>query len=148
MRAWVGAPPVLRAGTRMWVCVVCVVPVQCLCAGGCVAVRCVPWCRGAWCCLPSSASLVAPSLVLGRGVVLVVCLACPSHRVRPSLGCWLPSFFLCCCGALYALIYSPLARASPPCAFFPASALLFVSVFQLAYLLGPGVLFFLSCLVL
>ena len=62
VRAWVGVPPVLGAGGGAWVRVVCVVPVPCLCAAGCVAVQCVPWCRGAWCCLPWSVSLVPPLL--------------------------------------------------------------------------------------
>ena len=51
---------------------VCVVSVWCLCDGGCVVVQCVPLCRGVWCCLPSSAALVPPSLSVPRVVVRAV----------------------------------------------------------------------------
>ena len=78
----VGVPPVRGAGGRAWVRVVCVVPLRCLCAGECVAVRCVSWCRGAWCCIPPFVAPVPPSLALPRGVVLAVACGCAPFPAR------------------------------------------------------------------
>ena len=47
-----------------------------------MAVRCVPWCRGAWCCLPSVLTMLHPSLALPRGVVLALACGC-----APFLAC-------------------------------------------------------------
>ena len=148
MRAGVGAPPVLGAGGRAWVRVVWVVPARYLCSGGCVAVRCLPWYRGAWCCLPSPVSLLPPSLA---GVV-VLCLtwrlaAPPSPRAslaRLLATLLLPLF-------LRRSLPFPLLSVGPPPSlreFSSTSALVLVMVFPLAYFRGPGVLHFLSFLVL
>ena len=102
-----GVSPVRRAGGRAWVRVVSVVPVRCLCAAWCVPVRCVPWCRGAWCCLISSLTLVPPSLALRRGVVLAVACGCapfPACHPRSAAGYPPSSFFV---AALFTLSSTP-----------------------------------------
>ena len=120
---------------------------------GCGFMRCVRClcgaCRGAGCC-PSPVPLVPPSLVLCCGVALPVCLPCPLHCAHPLLVCWLPpvsfvaSSFFTLSSALRWLALLPGMHV------FPASALVCVSVFPVAYFLGPGsrALFFLSCSVL
>ena len=108
--AGVGVPPLLGAAAGRGC--VCVVPMRCLCAGGCLAVRCVLCCRGTWCCLPSSVSLVPPSLVLPRGVALAV--ACgrtpsPACVLRSAAG-YLPSSLIV--AALFTL-FSTLCWPAP-----------------------------------
>ena len=100
---------------------------------GCV--RCV-WClcracRGAWCC-SSLGPPVLHSLVSRCGVVLAVCPPCPLLCVRPLLVRWLPLVPFAA-SLLFTLSSTPL----PGMHFFPASALLCVSVF---FLVGPGFL--------
>ena len=140
-RPW-GGPPGLGA------CGVC---------GGCAVFVC--WCvRGGAVCAVESWCGVLPPFACLPGACLPSatswCCACrglwpcPLPRLRPSLGCWLPSFLLLCCGALYPFLHSPLARPPPWRAFFPASALVIVSVFSFDYFLVLGVLLLLSFLVL
>ena len=74
-------------------------------------------------------------------------LPCPLPCARPLLGCWLPPVSF---AALSLFTLSSTLRwlaLLPGMHFFPASALVCVSVFLLACFLGPGsrVLFFLSC---
>ena len=100
---------------------------------GCV--RCV-WClcracRGAWCCSSLGPPLL-PSPVSRCGVVLAVCPPCPLPCVRPLLVRWLPLVPFAA-SLLFTLSSIPL----PGMHFFPASALLCVSVF---FLVGPGFL--------
>ena len=114
----------------------------------CVAVRCVPWCvvlpplvclpaaplSGAlsWCCAPRVLVMPPfPHASLARLLATPLSLS----LLRRSL-----SFPLLSVGLPSSLV----------CTLFPASALVFVLVFLLAYFLGPGsrVLFFLSCSVL
>ena len=100
---------------------------------GCV--RCV-WClcracRGAW-CRSSLVPLVLPSLVSRCGVVLAVCLPCPLPCARPLLGRWLPLVPF-----VASLLFTLSSTLLPDMHFFPASALLCVSVF---FLVGPGFL--------
>ena len=94
--AALGGPHILGAGGWALVRLVCVVPVGCLCAGGCVTVRCVPWCRPARCCLPSSVSVVPPTLALPHGVVLAVaCGRAPFQACVPrSVAGYPPSSFV------------------------------------------------------
>ena len=97
---------------------------------GCV--RCV-WClcracRGAWCC-SFLGPPVLPSPVSRCGVVLAVCPPCPLLCVRPLLVRWLPLVPFAA-SLLFTLSSTPL----PGMHFFPASALLRVSVF---FLVGP-----------
>ena len=147
---WVQAPsllwlPALWAG--------CQGPLATCCGRGRGCLRCV-WClcdacRGAWCC-PLSVPLVPPFPVLCCGVVLVMCLPCPFPRALPSLGCWLPpvSFVVSSLFTLSSTLRWP--ALLPGMHLFPASALVFVSVFLLVCFLGPGsrALFFLSCWVM
>ena len=91
---------------------------------GCV--RCV------W-CLCRLGPPVLPSPVSRCGVVLAVCPPCPLLCVRPLLGRWLPPVPFAS-SSLFTLSSTPL----PGMHFFPASALLCVSVF---FLVGPGFLF-------
>ena len=97
---------------------------------GCV--RCV-WClcracRGAW-CRSSLGPPVLPSPVSRCGVVLAVCPPCPLPCARPLLVRWLPLVPFAA-SLLFTLSSTPL----PDMHFFPASALLCVSVF---FLVGP-----------
>ena len=106
------------------------------CRGSLGSVRCV-WClcracRGAWCC-SFLGPPVLPSPVSRCGVVLAVCPPCPLLCVRPLLVRWLP-LVLFAASLLFTLSSTPL----PGMHFFPASALLRVSVF---FLVGPGFLF-------
>ena len=100
---------------------------------GCV--RCV-WClcracRGAW-CRSSLVPPVLPSPVSRCGVVLAVCLPCPLPCARPLLGRWLPLVPFAA-----SLLFALSSTILPDMHFFPASALLCVSVF---FLVGPGFL--------
>ena len=121
---------------RMWVCVVCVVPVWCLCAGGCVVVRLPLWYPPLGCC------------------VVVLCPSCAcrapfSSRVPCSAAGYAPfSFVVVALFTLSSTLCWP--ALLPGVHFSPAFALVFVWVFLLAYFLGPAsrVLFFLSCWVL
>ena len=145
--AGLGVLSVLAAGGRACVRVrsACAVFVCWWVRGG--AVRAVvPWCvvLPPFVCLPCAPLSCATSWCCAfRGLW-----PCPLLRVRPSLSCWLPSFFPRCCCALYPFLYSALARPLPWRAFFPASALVFVSVLSFAYFLVLGVLLLLSLLVL
>ena len=78
---------------RVCVCAVCVVPVRCLCAGGCVAVQRVPWCvvLPVFVCLPG-ASLSGDLLWCCARRVLGV-----PPSPRSSLARWLSYFFVRCC---------------------------------------------------
>ena len=109
------------------------------CMRGCWCVRCV-WClcgacRGARCRF-SLGPLVLPSPVLRCGVVLAVCLPCPLPCVRPLLGRWLPFVSF-----VASLIFTLSSTLLPGMHFFPASALVHVSVVLLAgssfSLIGP-----------
>ena len=100
---------------------------------GCV--RCV-WClcracRGAW-CRSSLVPPVLPSPVSRCGVVLAVCLPCPLPCARPLLGRWLPLVPFAA-----SLLFTLSSTLLPDMHFFPASALLCVSVF---FLVAPGFL--------
>ena len=112
------------------------------CGRGCGCVRCV-WClcgvcRGAR-CRPSLVLLVLPSLVSRCGAVLAVCLRCPLPCARPLLGCWLPPVSF-----VASLLFTLSSTLLPGMHFFPASALVRVSVFFLAglsfSLVGPPLL--------
>ena len=144
-----GAPssllPALWAG--------CLGPLAACPGCGCGCVRCV-WClcgscRGAGCC-PSPVPLAPLSLLLCCVVALPVCLPFPLPCARPLLVCWLlpvsfvASSFFTLSSALRWLALLPGMHV------FPASALVCVSVFPLAWFLGPGsrALVFLSCWVL
>ena len=128
----------------------------CVC-GACAVFVCW-WVRGGALCAVVPWCVMLPPFVCLPGTPLSCAISrccacrglwpCPLLHVRPSLGCWLPSFILFCCGALYPLLYSPLARSPPWRAFFPASALVFVSVFSFAYFLVLKVLLLLSFSVL
>ena len=94
---------------------------------GCV--RCV-WClcracRGAW-CRSSLLPLVLPSPVSRCGVVLAVYLPCPLPCARPLLGRWLPLVPF-----VASLLFTSSSTLLFDMHFFPASALLRVSVFFL-----------------
>ena len=118
-------PPALWAGCRgslatccgrwCW-CVRCVWSMWCLC-GACHGARC-PF---------SLVPLVLPSPVLRCGVVLAVCLPCPLPCTRPLLGCWLPPVSF-----VASLLFTLSSTLLPGMHFFPASALVRVSVFFLA----------------
>ena len=100
---------------------------------GCV--RCV-WClccacRGAW-CRSSLGPPVLPSPVSRCGVVLAVRPPCPLPCARPLLVRWLA--LVPFTASLLFILSSTLL---PDMHFFPASALLCVSVF---FLVGPGFL--------
>ena len=100
---------------------------------GCV--RCV-WClcracRGAW-CRSSLGPPVLPSPVSRCGVVLAVCPPCPLPCARPLLVRWLPLVPFAA-----SLLFTLSSTLLPDMHFFPASALLFVSIF---FLVGPGFL--------
>ena len=100
---------------------------------GCV--RCV-WClcracRGAW-CRSSLGPPVLPSPVSRCGVVLAVCPPCPLPCARPLLVRWLPLVPFAA-----SLLFTLSSNLLPDMHFFPASALLCVSVF---FLVGPGFL--------
>ena len=100
---------------------------------GCV--RCV-WClcracRGAW-CRSSLGPTVLPSPVSRCGVVLAVCPPCPLPCARPLLVRWLPLVPFAA-----PLLFTLSSTLLPDMHFFPASALLCVSVF---FLVGPGFL--------
>ena len=106
------------------------------CGRGCGCVRCL-WClcgacRGARCRF-SLVPLVLPSPVLRCGVVLAVCLPCPLPCARPLLGCWIPP--------VASLLFTLSSTLLPRMPFFPASAVVRVSVFFLAgssfSLVGP-----------
>ena len=110
------------------------------CGRGCGCVRCV-WClcgacRGARSRF-SLVPLVLPSPVLGGGVVLAVCLPCLLPCARPLLGCWLPPVSF-----VASLLFILSSTLLPAMHFFPASALVRVSVFFLAglsfSLVGPS----------
>ena len=121
--------PALWAGCRR--------PLATCCGHGCGCVRCV-WClcgvcRGAWCRL-SPVPLVLPSPVLRCGVVPAVCrVPAVLPPLRASLARLLatPCFFLGFV-ALYRSLPFPLLALLPCMHFFPASALVFVSVLFLA----------------
>ena len=121
LRSGAVPPPTARPLGGLLGLVGCVRCVWCLCGA----------CRGAWCCL-SPVPLVPPSPVLRCGVVFAVCLPCPLPCARPLLGCWL--------SPLSSVASSPFTLSStlrwlallPRMHFFPASALVCVSVFFLA----------------
>ena len=120
---------------RVWVCAVCLVPV-----------RCVPWCLVLPFACPSGAPLSG---------ALLRCCARRVLAVPPSLRACLARLLATSCFfrgfvALYPFLYPLLARPPPGMHFFPASALVCVSVFLLTCFLGPGsrALFFPSCWVL
>ena len=104
---------------------------------GCV--RCV-WCQCGACrgarCRFSLVPLVLLSPVLRCGVVLAVCLPCPLSCARPLLGCWPPPVSF-----VASLLFTLSSTLLPGMHFFPASALVRVSVFFLAgssfSLVGP-----------
>ena len=100
---------------------------------GCV--RCV-WClcracRGAW-CRSSLGPPVLPSPVSRCVVVLAVCPTCPLPCARPLLVRWLPLVPFAA-----SLLFTLSSTLLTDMHFFPASALLCVSVF---FLVGPGFL--------
>ena len=124
--------PALRAGCRgsLTTC----------CGRVCGCVRCV-WCLcGAFCgarCRSSLVPLVLPSPVPRCCVVLAVCLSCRLPCARPLLGCWLPPVSF-----VASLLFTLSSTLLPGMHFFPASALVRVSVFFLAgsslSLVGPS----------
>ena len=128
-----GAPssllPALRAGCRG--------PLGTCCGRGCGCVRCV-WCfcgacGGAWCRL-SPVPLMLPSPVLRCGVVPAVCrvpAALPYPRASLARLLATPCFFRGFV-ALYRSLPFPLLPLLPGMHFFPASAVVGVSVFFLA----------------
>ena len=95
----------------------------------------LPACRGARCRF-SLVPLVLPSPVPLCGVVLAVCLPCPLPCARHLLGCWLPPVSF-----VALLLFTLSSTLLPGMHFFPASALVRVSVFFLAgssfSLVGP-----------
>ena len=99
--------------------------------GGCVWCLCRA-CRGAWCC-SFLGPPVLPSPVSRCDVVLAVCPPCPLLCVRPLLVRWLPLVPFAA-----SLLFTRSSTPLPGKHFFPASALLRVSVF---FLVGPGFLF-------
>ena len=110
------------------------------CGRGCGWVGCV-WflcgaCRGAR-CRSSLVPLVLPSPVSRCGVVLALCLPCPLPCARPLLSCWLPPVSF-----VASLLFLLSSTLLPAMHFFPASALVRVSVFFLAgssfSLVGPS----------
>ena len=109
------------------------------CGHGCGCVRYV-WClcgacRGAR-CRSSLVPLVLPSPVLQCDSLLTVFLPCPLPCARPLLGCWPPPVSF-----LASLLFTLSSTLLPGMHFFPASALVRVSVFFLAgssfSLVGP-----------
>ena len=100
------------------------------CGRGCGCVPCV-WClcgacRGARCrfsLVPLETLMVLPSPVLRCGVVLAVCLPFPLPCARPLLGCWLPPVSF-----VASLLFTPSSTPLPGTHFFPASALVRVSL--------------------
>ena len=99
----------------------CVRCVRCLCRA----------CRGAW-CRSFLGPPVLPSPVSRCGVVLAVCPPCPLPCARPLLVRWLPLVPFAA-----SLLFTLSSTLLPGMHFFPASALLCVSVF---FLVGPGFL--------
>ena len=101
-------PPTGRAAGDRWVCAVCVVSVPCV----------------LWCVVPLfPCSSGAPLSGVSVRCCAAVCLPCPLPCARPLLGRWLP---------LVPFVASLLFTLLPDMHFFPASALLRVSVFFLA----------------
>ena len=123
--AWGQALSVSRLPAHCWVglpgFVGCVRCVWCLCRA----------CHGAW-CRSSLGPPVLPSPVSRCGVVLAVCPPCPLPCARPLLVCWLPLVPF-----VASLLFTLASTLLPGMHFFPASALLCVSVF---FLVGPGFL--------
>ena len=113
-----GAVPPPTARPLGWLpgLVGCVRRVWCLCRA----------CRGAR-CRSSLVPLVLPSPTSRCGVVFAVCLPCPPPCARPLLGCWLPLVPF-----VASLLFTLSFTLLPDMHFFPASALLRVSVFFLA----------------
>ena len=143
-------PPVPGAGGPALVRVVCVVPVRCLCAGGCVAVQCVRWCCGALCCRPSSAPLCPPLLRYLLALCLPWLVAVPPCP-RASLA-WLLATLLLPALLGRSLPFPLLSVGLPSslaCIFLCLACVLVCdSVFPFAYFLALRVLLLLSFLVL
>ena len=126
LRSGAVPPPTARLLAGLLGLVRCVRCVWCLCCA----------CRGAR-CRSSLVPLELPSLVSRCGVVLAVCLPCPLPCARPVLGRWLPLVPF-----LASLLFTLSSTLLPGMHFFPASALVRVSVFFLAgssfSLVGPS----------
>ena len=116
LRSGAVPPPTARPLGGLPGLVRCVRCVRCLCRA----------CRGAW-CRSSLVPLVLPSPVSRCGVVFAVCLSCPLPCARPLLGRWLPLVPF-----KASLLFTLSSTLLPVIYFFPASALLRVSVFFLA----------------
>ena len=113
LRSGAVPPPTARPVGGLLGLVGCVRCVWCLCRA----------CRGVW-CRPSLVPLVLPSPVSRCGVVLAVCLPCPPPYARPLLGRWPPLVPF-----VASLLFTLSSTLLPDMHFFPASALLRVSVF-------------------
>ena len=126
LRSGAVPPPTARPLGVLLGLVECVRCVWCLCRA----------CRGAW-CRSSLVPLVLPSPVSRCGVVLAVCLPCPLPCARPLLSRWPPLVPF-----VASLLFTLSSTLLPDLHFFPASALLRVSVFFLAgspcSLVGPS----------
>ena len=116
LRSGAVPPPTARQPGGLPGLVGCVRCVWCLCRA----------CRGAW-CRSSLVPLVPPSPVSRCGVVLAVCLLCPLPCARPLLGRWLPLVPF-----VASLLFTHSSTLLPVMHFFPAPALLRVSVFLAA----------------
>ena len=126
LRSGAVPPPTARPLGGLLGLVGCVRCVCCLCRA----------CRGAR-CRSSLVPVVLPSPVSRCGVVLAVCLPCPLPCARPLLGRWLPLVPF-----VASLLFTLSSTLLPGMHFFPASALVRVSVFFLAgssfSLVGPS----------
>ena len=126
LRSGAVPPPTARPLGGLSGLVGCVRCVWCLCRA----------CRGAR-CRSSLVPLVLPSPVSRCGVVLAVCLPCPLPCARLLLGRWLPLV-----PVVASLLFTLSSTLLPGVHFFPASALVRVSVFFLAgssfSLVGPS----------
>ena len=118
---------------RVWVCATCVVSCAMRASVRCAASRLSPWCPPLWC------------------LVAVLCSSCACCSPFPARVPRLAARYLLFLSWFITLSSTLRWPALLPCMhFFPASALVFVSVFLLACFLGPcsGILIFLSCWVL
>ena len=113
LRSDAGPPPTARPLGGLLGLVGCVPCVWCLCRA----------CCGVW-CRSSLVPLVLLSQVSRCSVVLAVCLPRPLPCARPFLGRWLPLV-----PVVASLLFTLSSTLLPGMHFFPASALLRVSVF-------------------
>ena len=116
LRSGAVPPPTARPLGGLFGLVGCVRCVWCLCRA----------CRGVW-CRSSLVPLVLPSPVSRCGAVFAVCLPCPLPCARPFLGRWPPLVPF-----VSSLLFTLSSTLLPDMHFFPASALLRISVFLLA----------------